>query len=226
MKNVTGFSFGVVVGLLGAGFFLAPCAQAEPYIAAQGGYVETNNATNVQGKGLNTGAQYSDLTLKDTYLYGARAGYFFGEPQDNIFGIEFEANNTNPSVNQQTTVSSQTGPLQINGNRLRVTTLALNVVARTPRFGKFQPYAGVGPGLFLARDSSPAGSHPFGQSTTVGLNGFAGLRFFVTDRLALFGEYKYNLAKMHFENFFGATESGVRFNYSSNIVLVGLAYHF
>lgn len=201
-------------------------SQAEMYLAAQGGYTITNNLTNVQGKGLNTEAQFSDLTLKDSYLYGARVGYFFVEPKEGGLGIELEANNTYPTVNQQTTISTRGGALLINGNRLRVTTLALNVTARTARFGKFQPYIGVGPGVFFAKDSSPVGSHSFGQSTTLGLNGFAGLRFFFTDRLSLFGEYKYNLAKLHFVNFFGATESGARFNYSANIVLAGLAYHF
>ena len=227
MKSVKCASLGVLVCLFSVGLFLSPCTQAEMYVAAQGGYAFTNKLTTVQGKGLNTGTQFSDLTISDSYMYGARVGYFFGDPKDNIFGIEFEADNTNPSVKQQIlTRPGGAASIQVNGNRLRVTTVALNVVARTPRFGKFQPYAGVGPGVFLAKDSSPVGSHPFGQSTTLGLNAFAGLRYFFTDHVALFGEYKYNQAALHFSNFFGATESGARVHYSANIVLAGLAYHF
>ena len=227
MNRVKCASWGVLVYLLSVGLFLSPRAQAEMYMAAQGGYTLTNNLTTVQGKGLNTGTQFSELTLKDSSMYGARFGYFFGDPKDNIFGVEFEANNTNPSVNQQIARRSGGAPsIQVTGNRLRVTTLALNLVVRTPRFGKFQPYAGVGPGVFLAKDSSPVGSHPFGQSATVGLNAFAGLRYFFTDHVALFGEYKYNQATLHFANFFGTMESGARVHYSANIVLAGLAYHF
>ena len=212
--------------LLGVSLFCSAEGQAEPYVAAEGGYVVTNNLTNVQGKGLNTGINFSELTVKDTYMYGARAGYIFADPKEGGFGFEFEVYNTYPTVDQQITVRSAGGPLQINGNRLRVTTMALNVTGRTPRFGRFQPYGGVGPGVFFARDSSPVGTHSFGRNATLGLNGFAGLRLFVTDRVSLFGEYKYNLVKLHFENFFGTTESGARFTYSADILTGGLAFHF
>lgn len=210
------------------GFSLFPSAdgQAEPYVAVQGGYVFPKDLYSVQGKGLNTGTQFTNLSVDNTYIYGARAGYVFADPQESGVGFEFEVNNSSPVVNQQATVSSRVGPTLINGNRLRLTTTALNVTIRTSRIGRFQPYGGVGPAVFFAKDSSPVGSHGFGQDATLGLNAFAGVRFFLKDRISLFGEYKYNLAKLHFENFFGTTESGARFNYSANILLAGLAYHF
>lgn len=215
-----------LAALIGCSLFPLSHGQAEPYVAIQGGYVFPHDLYNVEGKGLNTGARFTELSVDSTYIYGVRAGYVFADPQDSGMGLEFEANNSSPSVNQQATFSTRAGRIVVNGSRLRLTTMALNVTIRAARIGSFQPYGGAGPAMVFANQSSSIGSDRFNQNTTIGLNAFGGVKFFVTDHLALFGEYKYNVAKLHFENFFGARESGARFNYSASIVMAGLAYHF
>ncbi len=89
-------------------------------------------------------------------------------------------------------------------------TWALNLIARYPG-ERFQPYAGVGFGIFWARISG----QDIGTSSDVspGLNALGGMRFSLTERLALFGEYKYNQAA---------------FDFGSNVTLYTLyqAHHF
>ena len=52
------------------GFSLFPSAdgQAEPYVAVQGGYVFPKDLYSVQGKGLNTGARFTNLSVDNTYI--------------------------------------------------------------------------------------------------------------------------------------------------------------
>lgn len=83
----------------------------------------------------------------------------------------------------------------------------------------FQPYAGVGLGVYFA-DIDGSG---FSDSTTEpGLVVNAGARVFVTDRVALFGEYKYNFASFEFDD----PTVLVKGDYSVHHIVVGLTYHF
>lgn len=202
--------------------FFTTSVRAELYVAGEGGYTMPNNLKHVEGRGTQGGILFSDLSLKNSFMYGARAGYFFTEPKEGGLGAEVEAYNTTPSVNQQTATRSSGGTLSVSGVRLRVTTAAANLVARTPRYKGFQPYAGIGLGFFVSETSGTAVTS---SSTTAGLNTFVGLRYFVQDHFALFGEYKYNGTSLHYDNFFGPG-AGVRATYSSNLFIGGLAYHF
>ena len=133
------------------------------------------------------------------------------------------------------------------GAHLRVTTLAFNAIARakmmcerhddhdrtgrptTDRdhrdrdFCRLQPYAGVGLGVFFARASDATGSAS--DNAVPGLNVLAGVRYFVTERVALFGEYKYNRATFEFDNV-GATAAGLKGDYSASHIVGGLSLHF
>jgi len=209
-------------GLVLVSLFLSAQARAELYVAGEGGYTMPNNLEHVEGRGTQGGVQFSDLSLKNSYLYGARVGYFLAEPKEGGLGVEIEAYNTTPSVSQQTATRSSGGPLSVNGVRLRMTTAAVNLVARTPRFKEFQPYAGVGLGFFVSETSGTAATS---TSNTAGLNTFVGLRYFFKERFALFGEYKYNRTSLHYENFLGPN-AGIRATYSTNLFIGGLAYHF
>ena len=51
-----------------------------------------------------------------------------------------------------------------------------------------------------------------------GLNLFLGARFVIRPQLALFGEYKFNSATIHF--------SEIRGNYSSQMFTLGVMFHF
>ncbi|HLZ34007.1 MAG TPA: outer membrane beta-barrel protein [Nitrospira sp.] len=79
----------------------------------------------------------------------------------------------------------------------------------------FQPYGGIGYGMFFATGSKN------GQSTTQINPGFqfvAGARYVLTQEWALFGEFKYNNTEIRF--------SGIKGNYDSQNFVVGLMWHF
>lgn len=97
-----------------------------------------------------------------------------------------------------------------------MTTWAANLVYRYP--GEvFQPYAGVGAGVFFARGSNVGGSD---SSISPGLNVQAGLRVMVTKQVALFGEYKFNSTHLHFK------DSNEPAQYKANLFVFGVGYHF
>ena len=66
-------------------------------------------------------------------------------------------------------------------------------------FCRLQPYGGVGLGVFFANLSN-GGGNSVSDNAVPGLNALGGLRYFFTERVALFGEYKYNWAALEFTN--------------------------
>lgn len=189
-------------------------AQAEMYVAGQIGYTSPNNLSNVQGTGAISGLSFSDLKLHDSIVYGAKVGYYL--PSVNWLGVETEIFNTTPQVKQQPiTILGMTAPAP--GFNLNVFTWAINAMVRYP--GKqFQPYAGVGVGLFFAEAKFQGQSD---KDVAPGLNALAGLRYFATDRIALFAEYKYNRAAFNFPD-----AIGLKADYSANHFLGGVSLHF
>ena len=110
-------------------------------------------------------------------------------------------------------------PINLSGIDLAVTTAAANLVARYP--GKrFEPYIGVGPGVFIARISR--GGSNSETAVVPGLNVIGGGRIYLTDWLALFTEYKFNYAKFDFDN--GVI--GFQGTYLANHVHGGISIHF
>ena len=211
---------GPIPQLLLLGVLLIPSnSAAEMYAAGMVGYTAPNDLTNIQGTGAASGISLSDLELKSSVAYGGKIGYFF--PGVNWLGIETELYNTTPHVKQQSVTASGFGvtvPLgTAPGFNLRVLTWGINAVARYP--GKmFQPYAGVGLGVFFAEAKFQGQSE---SDTAPGLNALAGMRLFATDHLALFAEYKYNRATFNLPNVIGFEA-----DYSANIFMGGVSYHF
>lgn len=200
-------------------WLLPSYASAEMYVAGMAGYTAPNDLTNVKGTGGASVLSFSDLDLQSSVAYGGKVGYFF--PALNWLGVETEVYNTTPHVKQQPVTVSGFGlsfPLGTQpGFSLQVLTWGINAVVRYP--GKtFQPYAGVGLGMFFAHATFQGQSD---SDTAPGLNALAGLRIFATDHVALFAEYKYNRASFSFPN-----AIGLEADYSANIFMGGLSYHF
>jgi opacity protein-like surface antigen len=189
-------------------------AHAEMYVAGQIGYTSPGDLSSVQGTGAISGLSLSDLKLHDSIVYGAKVGYYL--PSVNWLGIETEMFNTTPHVKQQPiTVLGATVPAP--GFNLNVFTWAINALVRYP--GKqFQPYAGVGLGLFFAEAKFQGQSD---KDVAPGLNALAGLRYFATDHIAVFAEYKYNRAAFDFPD-----AIGLKADYSANQFLGGVSFHF
>ncbi len=206
-------------------FCLTVPLQAEMYIAGQMGVNMPRDLSNVEVSTSGTSVGLSDLSLQNSLMYGAKAGYYFDslKLQNFNLGVETEVFNSTPHIKQQefTFGGVPVGTLQALTNR--VLTWAPVVVLVRYQAGAFEPYAGVGLGVFfsrLARDTDSS------SSTDVGLNTQLGLRYRVNPNLSLFGEWKYNYAHIDNSNFLGANGLDLSYNYNANIFAGGIGYHF
>ena len=185
----------VIVGLFLASL-MGEAAAADRYIGLYGGLTIPERLQDVRGIDSSSGVDLTDLKLARSAILGAKLG-FFRSPKSWL-GFETEFFYTNPHMKQQDitlTGAFPTTTTNFVGAHVRMATWALNLIGRYPG-ERFQPYAGVGLGIFWARISG----QDIGTSadTSPGLNLLAGMRFALTERLALFGEYKYNQAAFHF----------------------------
>jgi hypothetical protein len=212
-----------------------PATCAETYIAGQFGVT----LPSVLGKGLGEGdltgqfivpgSRVSAQSLDESILYGGKVGHYFKAVR--WLGLEAEVYNTTPHIKQQVTTfsgpSGVAGSAELPGLHLRVLTVApFNVMFRYHKT-RLQPYVGVGPGLFFARIDDPALTSNNSQSSMgFGLNAQAGVRFYITRRVALFGEGKFNYASFDetpsgFFNLFGFDTDYKMFHAS-----FGVSVHF
>ena len=215
--------FSVAIGI----FCLTLPVQAEMYVAGQVGASIPNKFSNVEGVDSSAGLTVSDLSLQNSLMYGAKLGYYF----DSIkwLGVETEVFNSTPHLKQQdVTVSfggaSATGNFP--GQSVRVLNWApINIVVRH-QMGGFEPYAGVGMGVFFANLKDGA-SGESSSTTNVGLNTQLGLRYKVTQNVAVFAEWKYNRANLNFSESSPTQQTGgFKGDYSANIFAFGVGYHF
>ncbi len=212
---------GIFISGLSLAIFNNPSpASAEMYVAGQAGVNFADRINSIGGTGPQAGLPDSDpspnpdFDLQNSITYGAKVGYF---PGHSWYGIEGEVFHTSPHLKQIEFVPAEPGVY------FRVTTVGANFIARYP--GRtLQPYAGVGIGAAIAH---------VGNATTVrsdtdvatAWNVLAGLRAFITPKIAIFGEYKYTGATLKFEGAYGP-DGGFSGNYRAQHILGGLSYHF
>ena len=204
---------------------------SELYFAGFGGYTFGHGINDVEGTGLASGTSLGNIGLKNSGVYGAKLGYFLPD-RLNWLGLEIEGFNTTPHIKESPFSTS---------SHLRVTTLAFNAIARakmmcdyddrrsdTSRardtesrrdFCRLQPYVGAGLGLFFARADGVS------DNAAPGLNALAGVRYYITRGVAVFGEYKYNRVNLDFDNL-GGTGAGLSGTYSVSHLVGGLSFHF
>jgi opacity protein-like surface antigen len=194
-----------------AGFWWPHDLQAEWYVAGQIGPAFADQISDIGGTGPLTTLRAPDFDLKNSLTYGAKLGYF---PAHGWFGLEADVFNTTPHIKNLGGIP---------GVPLRVTTMAVNFIMRYPGLS-VQPYVGIGAGLILARLGGSATTQS-DTDVTSGFNALAGMRFFVTPYVALFGEYKYTTATLRFDQAFGSV-GGFIGDYAVQHLVVGLSYHF
>jgi opacity protein-like surface antigen len=221
-KNTT-----LVAGLLMAAVsFTIYCipyqASAEMYVAGEAGVNFADRINIIAGTGPSAGvpdlnpAANPDFDLQNSITYGGKVGYF---PGHSWYGIEGEVFHTTPHIKQ---LEPEPG-IQNPGIHMRVTTVGVNFIARYP--GRtFQPYAGVGVGAAIAHIGDTATVLSDSDVATA-WNILAGLRAFITPKIAVFGEYKYTGATLKFDQAFGDL-GGFSGNYRAQHILGGLSYHF
>jgi opacity protein-like surface antigen len=213
-------------------------AYPEAYVAGQLGVALPSlggGLTNVELNGFSPPVEISDRPLASSFLYGAKAGYYF--PQVSWFGLETEVYNTTPHMKQQQTsvtippgtvipglgtVTAGTVPVNFGGNHLRVLTWApVNLMFRYPKMN-LQPYIGLGLGVFFAQANVTEQGFEASQSNTrVGLNVKAGAEYFITRHVTIFGEWKFNHVRFNFDEALGMAAT-----YNMHFVTGGLSYHF
>ncbi|MCC2640717.1 MAG: uncharacterized protein K0S45_1130 [Nitrospira sp.] len=202
-------------------FLLAKApVHAEMYVAGQVGVTLPHNLNNVEWSAGGVTLGGNDLSLHNSVMYGAKLGYYFDSV--NWLGLETEVFNTTPNVKQQNWTIAGVNLGTAPGLDLRVLTWApVNIVIRY-QAGEFEPYAGVGLGLFFTRFSQGGSSS---SSTDVGVNTQVGLRYRVTSNLAFFGEWKFNHADISHDNFL-ATGLKASAYYNAHNLVFGVGYHF
>lgn len=213
------------VGLL-VGVMLCCCTspvRAEWYVGGYGGISNPGAFSNVMlsdptlAGGVNN-ARINDLELKGGLVGGAKAGYFFVNHR--WLGLETDVFTLTPDVKTQTvlggTSSGRVFADTLSRIPLRVTTWTGDIIIRSPSMSEvFQPYGGMGYGMFFATSSKNGTSN---VHVSPGLNLFAGARYVLTPHWALFGEFKFNHATVRF--------SDVRGNYDTQLFVFGLMWHF
>jgi outer membrane protein W len=138
--------------------------------------------SNVEVSSSGTSVGLSDLASQNSLMYGAKVGYYFDslKLQNFNLGVETEIFNSTPHIKQQEFTFGGVPVGTLPGLTNRVLTWAPVVVLVRYQAGAFEPYAGVGLGVFfsrLARDTDSS------SSTDVGLNTQLGLRYRVTPNL-------------------------------------------
>ncbi len=197
-------------------------AQGELYVGGYGGIANPGAFSNVTisdptlGGGV-TNARINDLELKGSFVGGAKGGYFFEGRR--WLGLEMDVYSLKPNVKSQTIVggtpSGRVFADNIETIPLRLTTWAVNIIIRSPSLDEvFQPYGGMGYGLFFANRSNDGLSD---TRVSPGFNLIAGARYALTPQWAFFGEFKFNRATIRF--------SDIRGNYDSQLFVFGLMWH-
>jgi opacity protein-like surface antigen len=190
------------------------------YIAGQVGYAMPSDLSDIKGTGSSTGMTSTNLSLQSGLAYGLKVGGYFPGVL-NWLGMEVEGFYNQPDIKAQTATLTTPGgsqPQPIDATRVRVATFAVNVLARYPG-ETFQPYIGIGGGVNVADlAETPTISSDF--TTAPCVNALAGVRAFVTERIALFGEFKYNRSTFKF------SENELEAKYQTTMFMGGLSFHF
>lgn len=203
-------SFGFLIGIV---LLCAPAlARAENYVAfAVGPNMASMDTTDV-GK----------LDLSNNLAFGGKFGHYFDDRGFNWFGLEVDMYRSASNIKAQNLPRQGTNLLlsgPIPGADFLVHSLAFNALVRVTGYQyKVEPYAGLGLGLNLGNISD--GNFRPEASFAPSFNILAGVKYFVTPKIAPFIEYKYNFAQ------FSLNRSNITADYRANLFMFGIAFHF
>lgn len=197
--------------------------------------------TDIRQTGLATDFTGKDGSLKNSASYGGKITAWTTAPRRRFgldFGAEIDVTRFSPSIKSQTLTTdgtllgipfgssvlpknAQYGPIDISA-----TTIAVNFLVRKPfgvtkelPMGRWYPYVGVGGGIQIAH-ASGNGIDDSDKSGVIQVP--AGLKFFITRHIALFGEYKY----IHASHTFKSTSFANEVTIANNNFVAGIAIHF
>jgi opacity protein-like surface antigen len=208
----------------------APQAYAETYVGGQFGVTLPQSLRNgtVTQDGFG-GLDVSDQPLKSSLMVGAKLGHYFTRAR--WIGIETGVSYTTPHIKEGSLTFSGPGGSapspSLSGIHQRIITWDADVIFRYPGY-RLQPYIGIGPSFYFAELKGPTA--PPGQSaTSIGFNAEGGVQYYLTRQWTLFGEGKYNYARMNYSSNHSdpnADPFAFRATYSAVTLSLGVSYHF
>jgi opacity protein-like surface antigen len=211
-------------------------ADAEWYLGGQIGGVFPNTITraDVRSATLPAGTSFSNVDLENSIMVGGKAGYWFTKQGYEWLGLETNLQYANPDIAAQSIRTNLptgfvfTAPaacvgltscaVPSNGADLRVLTWAPFIIKARYQSGPWQPYAGIGLGLFFAKTNVLG---PSTSTTEPGLVTQLGMEYKLNDQLGLFGEWGYQHANLGFSS--GSTTLSA--DYNAHVLAFGLNFH-
>lgn len=205
--------------------------HTEPFIDFYVGSTSTQKA-DVQGTSAFGNANANDVKFDSSLVGGMRLGAWM--PSVRYLGFAVDAFYFTTNIKPQTLtgcIGTSCGALSTTAEtKQEHFAIAFDIMLRLPLakseefpVGRFQPYITVGPALFISRWKEPGFSS---TTTTLGFKGGAGAKFFFTNNVALFGEYR--LTSFEPEQSFRV--ANVQFDVSNRLTthhfLGGLSIHF
>lgn len=214
----------------------ASAGHAETYIAGQAGFTLAQDTARGRANdptyaGLPTGTSVSNVNLNNSAMYGVKVGHYFESVS--WLGVELEGFVTSPHRPQQRLTLAVPGSgnvtVEEGGATNRLIVVSPLLLARY-QAGAFEPYVGVGPGLLLLHQNqltSAAGGTAYSQSYTgIGLNTQVGLRYRLADHVSMFGEWKFNYARLSLPGQADVGHYGINAVATLHHFVFGIAYHF
>lgn len=214
----------------------ASAGHAETYIAGQVGFTLAQDTARGRVNdptysGFPTGTSISNVDLNNSIMYGMKVGHYFESVP--WMGVELEGFVTSPHRPQQRLTLAVPGSgnvtVEEGGATNRLIVVSPLLLARY-QAGAFEPYVGVGPGLLLLHQNqltSAAGGTAYSQSYTgIGLNTQVGLRYRLTDHISMFGEWKFNYARLNLPGQADVGHFGINAIATLHHFVFGIGYHF
>ena len=208
----------------------SPKTYAETYVAGQIGLVKPQSLSDgkVTQDGIG-GLSLSDQPLKDSLGLGGKFGHYFTKAR--WIGVETSLSYSTPHIKEGSLRFTGAGGSVtlsgLSGVHQRMITWDMDVLFRYPGY-RLQPYFGIGPSFYFATLKGP--DAPPGQSaTSIGFNAELGAQYYLTRQWTLFGEGKYNRARMNYSSNHSddnADPFGFRATYSAFTFSIGIGYHF
>jgi len=211
------------------------------YISVFGG-VAFPLRTDVTEVGPGTNLRVQDVELDDSRSIGGKIGMYttqFRASTGIDFGFELDITNFTPDQkgNQIRNASGTLGGVPVpavvtNHININSTLFAVNLLARKPigvtqdfPSGRWSPYVGIGGGVQTST-FEPPGTIKEGRQRDPAFQGLAGVKAFLTQHVALFGEYKFTHASHTFETQSGGAIITNKFTFNVNHLVGGIAFHF
>ena len=213
------------------------------YISVFGG-VALPSKTDVTEVGPGTNVTIFDVKLDNSPSIGGKIGMYttqFRGSSGLDFGGELDITNFSPDQkgNQTLNASGTVGGVPVvaavtNPVNINSTLIAFNLLARKPfgvtqdlPNGRWSPYVGIGGGVQTST-FEPPGSIKKARQTDPAFQGLAGVKVFLAQHIALFGEYKFTHASHTFETQDISTGAIITDKYTFNVnhIVAGLAVHF